>query len=486
MDRNLSQNLARYREDFGNSADLVIRTFTITGTPAAILSLESMIDKKLVAEAVLQPILHVRPQADDPITKLDLIYQSALATVDQQMVDQDETAIERLMNGFALLFLDGNARAIAFGVQGYASRSVSEPQNESMQFGSREGFVEPLNKNISLLRRRLKTPDLTFERHVVGSASRTQVCLAYLRSEASPAIVQQVRQNLRSVNLKVALCAGFLSPFLVRRSHRFIFSGSGYSERPDTVCGKLAEGRVAVLIDGTPMAVIVPYLFVENFQTYDDYAMRPFYATFLRWLKYIAFFIALLLPGLYAALTTFHPEFFPDALLRKIAQAEQTTPFPVTVEVLLMILIYEIMREAGLRVPRVLSHAVSIVGALVVGDAAISSGLVGAPTVMVVALAAISSYVVPSLYEQISVGRLIFVVLGGLTGFWGLFLGSLVVLINICGQMTYDVPFAAPVSPTYWKGLEDVFVRASWQRLFRHNARVQDMPGSEVGDTDGR
>lgn len=486
MHRNLSQNLACFREAFGNSADLVIRTFQITGTPAAVLTLENMVDKQLMAEAVLRPILQAQPQQTDPVAKLDDIYNNALATVDQEMVDQDQPAMDKLMSGFALLFLDGNARCIAFGAQGYVARSVSEPQNETMQFGSREGFVEPLNQNISMLRRRLKTPDLTFERHVVGSTSRTQVCLVYLRKEVSPDILKQVRARLRSINLKIALCAGFLSPYMVRGAHRFLFSGSGYSERPDAVCGKLAEGRVALLIDGTPLAVVVPYLFVENFQTYDDYATRPFYATFIRWLKYTAFAIALYLPGLYTAITTYHPEFLPEALLQKIAESEVSTPFPVTAEVLIMILIYEIMREAGLRVPKPLSHAVSIVGALVVGDAAISSGLVGAPTVMVVALAAIASYVVPRLYEQIAVGRFIFVLLGGLTGFWGLLLGAFVILVNICAQMTYDVPFSAPVSPTYPRGLEDVLMRASWRTLLKHGARVQDMPGSEVGDAHER
>lgn len=486
MERSLSQNLAAYRRAFGNSADLVIRTFAVTGTPAATLVLEGMVDKKLVAEAVLQPILNAQLVQKEPEEKFSYLMNNALATVDQECLTENKKAMEKLMSGFALFFLDGCARCLAFGVQGFVARGVSDPQNESMQFGSREGFVEPLNQNMSLLRRRLKTPDLTFERLSIGSSSRTQVALAYLRSEASPEILRKIRQNLKKVNLKILLSAGYLDAYLLHNSHRFLFSGTGYSERPDTVCGKLAEGRVALFIDGTPLAVVMPHLFIENFQTSDDYAARPFYATFIRWLKYIAFTIALFLPGIYVAITTYHPEFLPQALLLKIAQAEAATPFPITAEVLLMILIYEIMREAGLRVPKLLSQAVSIVGALVVGDAAISSGLVGAPTVMVVALAAISSYVAPKLYEQIAVSRVVLTLLSGLTGFWGLLLGALVILINVCAQMAFDVPFAAPVSPTYPQGLLDVFVRAPWRKLLQHNARVQDLPGSEVVDANER
>ena len=240
------------------------------------------------------------------------------------------------------------------------------------------------------------------------------------------------------------------------------------------------EGRVAIIIDGTPNVMVVPHLFVENFQSFDDYTTRPFYATFTRILKYIAFFLAMFLPGFYVAVVTFHPELLPEALLSKVAQAEATTPFPIALEAIVIHLIYEIMREAGLRVPRPLSHAVSIVGALVIGDTAVSAGLIGAPTLFIVAMTALSGYVTPDLYQPIAICRFLFIVIGGICGLWGVMLGFGFVMINICAESVYGMPFSAPISPFSLRGMRDVVIRASWKILGRRTEHVQDLPGAHI------
>ena len=224
----------------------------------------------------------------------------------------------------------------------------------------------------------------------------------------------------------------------------------------------------------------MPYLFIEYFQHLDDYAIRPYFATLTRWLKYIAFFIATLLPGLYVGISTFNPEFLPNALLGKIAVAVGSTPFPLVVETLLIHFMYELMREAGLRLPKPLGHAVSIVGGLVIGETAVSSGLIGAPTLMVVALTAISSYVIPNLYEPIALLRLIFILAGGMMGIWGIMLLFAVVLVNLCAKNNFGVPFMAPIAPFGMFGMRDVIVRASWKVLSKKNNKIQEMPGSEL------
>ena len=231
--------------------------------------------------------------------------------------------------------------------------------------------------------------------------------------------------------------------------------------------------------------MIVPYLFVEYFQTLDDYSNQPYFATFTRWLKYLAFFIATLLPGIYVAVGTFNPEVFPEELTNKIATAIATTPFPLMLEALVIHFIYEIMREAGLRLPKPLGHAVSIVGALVIGDTAISSGLIGATTLMVVALTAISSYVIPSLYEPIAILRLLFIIVGGVMGIWGVMLLFSVVLVSICGKTTYGVPFSSPISPFSLFSMRDVAVRSSWKVLSKRANTVQHMPGTTAMDREG-
>ena len=236
---------------------------------------------------------------------------------------------------------------------------------------------------------------------------------------------------------------------------------------------------MAILVEGTPSALLVPFLFLEHFQTLDDYLARPFYGTFLRWLKYLSFFLSSFLPGLYVAVVTHHPEMLPEALLRKVAQAEGETPFPVMGETLLLYFLYEVLREAGLRAPRSLSATVSIVGGLVLGDTAVSAGLVGAPSLMVVALTAIAGYAVPRLYEPLALLRLGFLLAGHFLGVWGVMIGLVLVLLDLCGTSSFGVPLLSPISPLDGKlAVRDVLARAPWPRLSKGEALVQDMPGS--------
>ena len=262
------------------------------------------------------------------------------------------------------------------------------------QRGSREGFVEPFLINMSMIRRRMHTPKLKFEIFTVGKESKTNICVCYLRDTVSPKVLSRVKKRIKDLQLNTVFGACLvMSPRRLCGNIAISYlAGSASRTARTPVCGKINEGRVAIIIDGTPNVLIVPHLFVENFQSFDDYAFRPFYATFTRWLKFFAFFLAVFFrPGFYVSATTFHPELLPEELMLKIAQAEATTPFPVMLEAIVIHFLYEIMREAGLRVPQPLSNAVSIVGALVIGETAVSSGLVGAPTLMVIALTATAS-----------------------------------------------------------------------------------------------
>ena len=482
----LLENLVYFRREFDGSSDLTIREMDITGTPAAVITMEGMINKQVLAASVLNPVAGADTAELGPQAKFSVLRDQALGTSEQVQFVTFEEAFQFAMSGFALLLLDGCPFGLAIGIQGFSFRGISEPTSEVMQRGSREGFVEPIRINITMIRRRIKNPKLKFEMMKLGSVSQTDVCLCYLRDEVSDEVLQDIRARLRNTNLATVMAAGYVSPYLEEERDLSLFSSVGFSERPDTVCGKISEGRVAVLVDGTPNVLIVPYLFVEYFQNMDDYAIRPFFATFTRWLKYLSFFIATLLPAFYVAFATFHPEILPDALLNKVAIAIATTPFPLMLETLLIHFIYEVMREAGLRLPRPLGHAVSIVGALVIGDPAVSSGLIGGPTLMVVALTAISSYVIPNLYEPVAILRMVFIIVGGTLGVWGIMLLFSVVLVNLCAKKNYGIPYTAPVSPFSFFGMRDVAVRAGWKTLSRKANDIQDMPGSNLEHRKGR
>ena len=476
----LARNLEYLYHSFDGSADFTVRNMTLKdGTKAAILTIEGMTNKETLAVSIANPIILCDVKGNTGEEKIKYIEYSVLSASEITQIDTFDQLLTFIMSGFAVLLVDGSTIGLSIGVQGFSFRSVSEPESEVVQRGSREGFVEPMRINMTLIRRRMKTPELKFETLSVGKVSKTDLCLVYLNKSVSKGILNELKERLKHTDLDNVIASGYLVPYLENQGDHSLFSGIGITERPDTVCGKLNEGRIAIIIDGTPSVLIVPHLFVENFQTLDDYSNRPYFATFARWLKYLAFFVATFTPGFYVAVATFNPELFPQQLLSKVATSIADTPFSLMAEVLIIHFIYEIMREAGLRLPRPLGHAVSIVGALVIGETAVNAGLIGAPTLMVVALTAISSYVIPDLYPPVAVLRILFIIVGGVGGVWGIILLFCVVLINLCGKLSFGVPYVSPVAPFSIFGMRDVFIRAGWKTLSKKRNFVQELKGSE-------
>lgn len=482
MNSSLKENINTLKGMFANSADFTVRDMTLQSkndVSAAIITIEGMCSKETVALSVINPLLVFdfgRKSSDEIIDEIRL---SVLASSEIVELYTLQDVITFSTSGFAVLAVDGTDKMLAIGVQGFSFRSVNEPESEVVQRGSREGFTEPLRINMTLIRRRIKSPDLVFETVTVGTNSQTQLMLCYLQKSVSQEMLSEIRRRLNTCDLSTVLASGYLSEYLEDKNSKSFFSGVGISERPDTVCGKLTEGRIAILVDGTPAVIIIPHIFVEEFQSVDDYSNRPYYAAFIRILKYLSFFIAVFLPGLYTAFAQFHPEYFPTGLLIKTSESLMQTPLPVTLEVLLITFVYEIMREAGLRIPKPLGHAVSIVGALVIGESAVNAGIISASTLMVVATAAICSYVTSALYPPIMILRFVFVVVGGLFGLWGIVLSACVLLVNMCGKTSLGVPYMSALAPFSWRRMRDVFVRADWKRLSKHTIRVEKFPETE-------
>ena len=471
---NLDKNINYLKDKFNGSADFTVRYLTVNNVRCGIITMEGMCNKDTLSLTVLNPLL---TQSYPPVEKMELflyIEKSVLASSEISRVYVYEKIMQFMMSGFAILFIDGCSTALSIGAQGFSFRSVSEPESEASERGSKEGLVEPLRINMTLIRRRIKNPDLKFETMTLGGVSKTDICLCYLTNAVSDSILEKLRNKLKDTDLDTLLASGYLVSYLEDKNDHSIFSGIGVTERPDTVSGKINEGRIAILIDGTPSALIIPYLFVENFQTMGDYSYQPYYATLIRIMKYICFFIASLLPGLYTAFALFNPELFPEQILNKVATSIGSTPFGLITELLLVLFMYEIMREAGLRLPKTLGHAVSIVGALVIGDTAVSAGLIGAPTLLIVALTAIASYVIPTLYPQMCVLRVVFIFAGGFFGIWGIVLLFCVVAVNMCGKSVLGVPYTMPLAPFKLFGMRDVAIRADWKLLNQERNLIRD------------
>lgn len=476
----LTADLVSLRSLFSNSSDFIVRRLEVSGVRMAVLMCEGMINMEMLGKNVIHPITsHRLEQEGDRQALLEWFRRGSLLAPDQQEVTETGDLFRFLMSGFAAILMEGEPRALMLGLQGYSFRSVAPPESEVNIRGAHEGFVEPIRINMTMIRRRVKSPKLCFELLSGGKKSKTDLCIVYMTDAALPRLVDEVRRRLKTADLDIILDSGYLTPFLEDDSGS-LFPTVGVTERPDTLCAKINEGRIALLVDGTPYALILPWFFPENFQSLDDYCYRPLYAAFIRGLKYLSFLVTVLLPGIYVGAATFHPEILPPVLLYNIASAEDTTPFPLMLEAILIHLIYEIMREAGLRLPRAVGHAVSIVGALVIGDAAVTAGIIGSPMVMVVALTTVSSFVVPSLYESVTVLRFGFILLGGLFGFYGIGVGLFLLMMNICGQTPYGIPYTAPLSPFDSGEMRDVLLRMGWKRLGKRQLRVQRMVGSEL------
>lgn len=467
-----------FKADFKDCSDFLLREAKIQGEKAFFCVMDGLVDSLQLSQMVTKPILNSNLEFDTCYEHLDLIKKCVVSSVELNEAETYEDCYYFLMSGFAIFFLDGCSKALAMGIQGWEKRSTDEPRNESNVKGARECFVESINDNKALLRKRLKTYHLKTKQIKLGKAATTPVAICYIDDRADEKMVAEVEKRLKQADVNTVLDYGILSPF-IDTNIASPFTCVGNTERPDTLASKLLEGRVAVMVEGTPFVMYTPFLFSDNFSSLDDYDNPPYYSSFIRGLKYFAFLLSLFLPGIYVAVGTFHQELIPTTLLYLVATSEEATPFPLVLEALMIHIMYEIMREAGLRLPSSIGHAVSIIGAIVIGDATVSAGIIGAPMLVVVAITAIASYVVYPLYESVAVLRILFIIIGGVSGVYGIMIAAGVLFVNICSINSYGVPYSAPLSPLTKRSLGDTLIRQGWKTLARRKVRVQSLEGAD-------
>ena len=458
--------MQKFKTDFADCSDFLLKEAETGGRKCFFAVMDGLVDSLQLGQMIMGPVLGAQVEARTPGEQFRQLMRTCVQSVELSVAETFEDAYYYLMSGFCVFVLDGCPRAMVMGIQGWTKRTTDEPENETNVRGAKECFVESVNDNKALLRKRMKTHNLKLRQIQLGTAAPTPVVLAFLDDRAAPELVEAVEQRLKDADLNTVADYGELLPFLDTDMRSF-FSAVGTTERPDVLASKLYEGRVAVLVEGTPFVLYVPYLFSDNFQSLDDYDYPPFFGGFVRLLKYFSFGISVFLPGVYVALGT---------------SAEFRTPLSLMNEAIMTLIFYEIMREAGLRLPKAIGHAVSIIGAIVIGEATVSAGLIGAPMLVIIAITAIASYVAFPLYDSVAVLRLLFILAGGLTGLYGLMLGMAALFVNICSLSPYGVPYAAPIAPLNVRSLGDVFYRESWTKLSRRRVRVQDLRGAHIDE----
>ncbi|WP_128083566.1 spore germination protein [Paenibacillus sp. DMB5] len=461
----IEQRLGWFRERLDNCVDAVFRTFSgAGGQQYALVFLGGIVDLELLQEDLINPI--VREDGRESQAKEPSVDFGRLLITSCNVTEQCGEALQYVLEGAAVLIIAGEPRMICYPYAKFEKRSITEAQNEVVIRGSREAFVEEVRTNVTMLRRRIRSQELKIQSSYIGKHTRTEVLVVYMEGICRPELVDEVKHRLSKIEIDGVLESSYLEEFI--EDHPFSpFPQIQNTERPDTAAAALLEGRILILTDGTPMALIAPVTFPVFFQSPEDYYQRSYASTWIRWIRVMFMFVSLLAPSFYIALTTYHPEMIPASLLYSIAAAREPVPFPALFEAFIMEIVFEGLREASIRIPSAIGQAVSILGTLVIGEAAVRAGIVSSPMVIIVSLTGISSFIVPSYSLGLTLRLIRFpiMILSGSFGLLGLSMGMYLVLLHLVVLSSFGVPYLAPVAPFKWKDIKDTFIRAPWKLM---------------------
>lgn len=462
----LQKNMQVLQNIFGSSGDFYSKELAISGIPCAIAMFTGLSSPEKLCHLALEMLDRDPVMMGGSEGLCDYLLTQSLVPAEPNPVDDWTSVVEMLGNGMTLLLIDGCNKAIVFSTQEMPQRSISTPTGEGNMRGSQEAFTELLRNNISLLRRQFRSDSLVAEIATSHTPTKTEYCLCYDRKLAPKETVDALRQRLAEIHLPLLLDSAYFASFL-KQDKMNLFPAAAYTERPATTCARLCEGKIAVLVSGCPYALIVPSFFAEHFECLDDYASSAVFSGLIRLLKYLAFLLSVFGPGLYVMAVSFAPEVIPIQLLTKLCQAEISTPLPPMLEMLGVTLLLEIVREAGLRAPQSISHTVSLVGALIIGETAVSAGIVSIPVLTMAAAATVATLAVPSLYEQSILFRFGVTLFSGIFGVLGLACSALVILAMACGSEPFGYDYLYPLMPLTRTSWRDGFVRSIWSSLAR-------------------
>ena len=489
LEASLEANLEKIGIITGRTVDMTVRRFRLGGEKnAALIYYEGLITDNILQDIMRNLILETLKT--DTLKKLkkttNNVLEQLVTTTEVSTSSDLVTLFKGLASGSVCLIIDGQETAIlAEVISGDVFRQVSKPESEISLRGPQDAFVESLRLNTALIRRRIKTPHLWFESREIGALTQTSVDIAFIKGLADEGMVEEVRTRLDRIEIDGILESGYIEEF-IEDQPLSLFPLALRTERPDKVAAGLLEGRVAIFTDGTPFVLIVPAEMASLLQTPDDYYEKVPIGSLVRILRMMAIGISLLLPGLYVAALTYHPEVLPTSLVMRITAAREGVPFPVVAEVLILDILFELLREAGLRLPPAIGPAISIVGALILGDAAIRAGIVGPAVVIVIALTAIASFTAPvfSMAITMRILRFGFTVIGSAFGLFGIQVGIFILMVHLCSLRSFGVPYMSPLAPLSIAEMKDNIIRWFWwkQRTRPRYLGQRDMQrqGSEI------
>jgi len=461
------------RNALGQSPDIVYREIIVGFKPMVIIYIEGLADPQGVLEALHQDMSFYSEGQRLSSEELFQLLQERTITMGKIGVAETIGELEeKVLCGSTILYIDGLRKVLYAGTEALKQRGVEEATSQSVVRGPREGFTESLRENTALVRRRIQNRKLRLEQRKIGTETNTQVAIMYMQGICDEEVLAELRRRLDQIRLDSVLESNYIEEMIQDRRYS-PFPTVYNSERPDVIASALLEGRIAIFVEGTPFVLVVPALFVQFFQSSEDYYQRGDFSSLVRLLRYLCFGIALFTPSFYIAITTFHQEMLPTNLLVSLIGQREGVPFPAFVEAVIMEVTFEILREAGIRLPKSIGQSVSIVGTLVIGQAAVEAGLVSAAMVIVVSITAISNFALPSFNVGISARMLRFVLMGiaASFGLYGIVIALIILGLHLCSLESMGVPYMTSFAPIRWSSQKDALLRLSqrtknkWTRL---------------------
>lgn len=462
--KNIDENIKYFETRFKDFGDMVKRKFPIGENKSLSLYvsyIDVMTDKNFidkVIESLMVEVREVSPSLEQIKDNIFLgIKDGGIATADLREETNFENAIDEVLTGNTIIFIDGFEKCIILSTKGFPRRSVSSADTEVVVQGSKEAFTETFRVNSVLIRRRIRDTNLKLKQMKIGTRSKTDIGIMYMQDLVRPEILDEVLKRLKKIDVDAILDSGYIEQFI---EDDFVspFPQMQMTERPDKVASALLEGRVAIIVDNTPFVIIVPTILASFYQSAEDYYQRWEIMSFTRVIRYIAGILAVCLPGLYIATTVYHPSMIPMELIIKMADARKSVPIPAVLEIILMEIAFETLREAGIRLPQAIGSTLGIVGGIIIGQAAVEAGLVSPIVVIVVALTAICSFAIPNV-ALVSAYRLIkyFIILtSSLLGIFGFWVGMLICLIHLVTLKSFGIPYLYPFVSSRVFGLRDI------------------------------
>ena len=487
---NLEQNVDKMLRIFGENDDFVVRRIRIFGQfPAAFMNFSNLTDEQQINSDVLKSLMRqpFHKEIGDPesFRLEDFLLSEVLYHEKAQVEKRFDQIVEAILQGKSVLLADGMDAAIVIDTRRLEKRAVDQPQTEQVIRGPREGFIEQLGTNLALLRYRLQTADFRVKTMKIGRLTKSTVAICYIKGIANPALVEEVQRRLSAIDIDGVIDAGYLEQF-IEDHHLSPFPQIQNTERPDKAVSNLLEGRVIILMDGSPFALIVPSVFSQFYQSMEDYSERFVLVSFIRFARLIALVFSLIFPSLYVAIISFNPELIPTEFAVAVAGGRAGVPFPAVIEVLVMETTMEVLREATIRLPQQVGGALSIVGVLVVGQAAVSAGFASPITVVIIALTTIGSFATPAYNAALALRLLRFplVILAGTFGLYGVMIGLILIANHMLSLKSFGVPYISPIVPGNFQSLKDSLVRAPLWSLRNRPAQLHTPDDTRLGETE--